>query len=125
MSAAYILIPPSLSRGKIASTSAIFVWPQQAESNFHEAKTSPVHENLRTLFQRQRLPGRRQRGGRGPTGENKKIAVSHQACPRLFFGCRPWNSGATSDKVSEPTTSQSWCWLCATENSLYLFNSSS
>ena len=33
--------------------------------------------------------------------------------------------GATSDKVSEPTTSQSWCWLCATENSLYLFNSSS
>ena len=85
MSAAYILIPPSLSRGKIASTSAIFVWPQQAESNFHEAKASPVHENLRTLFQRQRLPGRRQRGGRGPTGENKKSRLAIRRARDYFL----------------------------------------
>ena len=93
MSAAYILIPPSLSRGKIASTSAIFVWPQQAESNFHEAKASPVHENLRTLFSASGFREDASEAEGGPRGK-QKIAVSHQACPRLFFGCRPWNSGA-------------------------------
>ena len=37
-----------------------------------------------------KTPARR----KGAHGGKQKIAVSHQACPRLFFGCRPWNSGA-------------------------------
>ena len=46
------------------------------ETNFHEAKAVPVHENLRTHIQRCRVPRQGERGGKGFAGKTKKSRLA-------------------------------------------------
>ena len=51
------------------------------ESNFHEAKAVPVHENLRTPIQRQASPEASPARWKGARGGKQKIAAS-ELCSR-------------------------------------------
>ena len=68
------------------------------ETNFHEAKAVPVHENLRTHIQRCRVPRQGERGGKGFAGKTKKSRLAEwRALVNFLVVPAIWRRGRDSN----------------------------